>query len=348
MPARAVNISLLVLVSLELASGLGSLLAGSPAGRWVLWTHGLVGFALLGLLGWKARIVVRSYRRRGLTVTTATAGVAALLFLAALLSGVLWATTGLPSRGVPGLGALTGLGFHIGFAVALVPLFVVHVVVYWPRVRRVDIASRRAALRALALAGGGLLAWRGAAAVTTLAGLSGAGRRFTGSREHGSFTGNGFPTTNWFTDRVQSIAPGDWQLRIHGAVARELTLSLDDLGAFERIDRAAVLDCTGGWYTAQMWSGLPLRTLLERAGLEAHARSVTVHSRSGYARRFPLSELDNLLLATQVGSEPLSEGHGYPARLVTRGRRGYDWVKWVTALEISSAPAWLQAPLPLQ
>ena len=73
-----------------------------------------------------------------------------------------------------------------------------------------------------------------------------------------------------------------------------------------------------------------------------------MHARTGYARRFPLSELDNLLLATQVGDEPLTQGHGYPVRLVIRGRRGYDWVKWVTALEVSHEPAWLQSPLPLQ
>jgi hypothetical protein len=261
---------------------------------------------------------------------------------------VLWATTGLPSQAVPGLGVLTGLGFHIGFALALLPLFALHAVVYWPRPRRVDVATRRAALRTLALAGGGLVAWRGAAAVTALAGWSGAQRRFTGSREHGSFSGNGFPTTNWFTDPVERITGADWQLRVHGAVARELALTLDELATFAPLARAATLDCTGGWYTRQTWSGVPLRTLLERAGWDTRASSVVIRSRTGYARRFPLAQLDNLLLATRVGAEPLSEGHGYPARLVTRGRRGYDWVKWVTEIEVSHAPAWLQAPLPLQ
>ena len=36
-----------------------------------------------------------------------------------------------------------------------------------------------------------------------------------------------------------------------------------------------------------------------------------------------------MLLATHVGGEPISPGHGAPVRLVAPNRRGFQWVKWV-------------------
>jgi DMSO/TMAO reductase YedYZ molybdopterin-dependent catalytic subunit len=48
-----------------------------------------------------------------------------------------------------------------------------------------------------------------------------------------------------------------------------------------------------------------------------------------------------------VNGEPLSPGHGYPARIAAPGRRGFWWVKWVTEIELSDAPAWLQLPYPI-
>lgn len=93
---------------------------------------------------------------------------------------------------------------------------------------------------------------------------------------------------------------------------------------------------------------MPVTALLEQAGFKDGARSLLVHSSTGYARRFPLGEADGLLLATHVEDEPLSAGHGFPLRLVAPGHRGYGWVKWVAELEVSSDPAWLEPPLPLQ
>ena len=78
------------------------------------------------------------------------------------------------------------------------------------------------------------------------------------------------------------------------------------------------------------------------------ARSVVVRSVTGYSRRFPLDEARSMLLATRVGGDVLSAGHGFPARLVAPGRRGYHWVKWVESVEASTRPWWRQPPLPLQ
>jgi DMSO/TMAO reductase YedYZ molybdopterin-dependent catalytic subunit len=67
------------------------------------------------------------------------------------------------------------------------------------------------------------------------------------------------------------------------------------------------------------------------------AAHVRVVSHTGYRWGFALADARDLLLATHVGGEPLSHGHGAPCRLVIPGHRGFQWVKWVTALEVHDA-----------
>jgi DMSO/TMAO reductase YedYZ molybdopterin-dependent catalytic subunit len=50
-----------------------------------------------------------------------------------------------------------------------------------------------------------------------------------------------------------------------------------------------------------------------------------------------LAEAQTTLLATHVGGELLTPGHGAPLRLVAPGRRGFQWVKWVTEIQVLTA-----------
>jgi DMSO/TMAO reductase YedYZ molybdopterin-dependent catalytic subunit len=194
----------------------------------------------------------------------------------------------------------------------------------------------------------GFVFWRAQEVVSALAALAGSRRRFTGSREEASFSGNLYPLTNWLSDPIPQVDPTRWRVRIHGEVERESALSYEKVRVLGGTIREATLDCTGGWYTVQRWRGVPVATLLEQAGLEDGARSLLLRSTTGYARRFPLDEADGLLLATHVEGETLSAEHGFPLRLVAPGHRGYDWVKWISEVEVSSDPAWFESPLPLQ
>lgn len=346
--ARAVNLTLLVLVTLELLSGLGSLLVGAPSGRWVFWLHSLGGLAIALLIPWKWVIARRGYRRRGLSASTFFSTLFGALLLASLATGLLWSTTGLRGLRVPLLGSLTGLGVHIALTVLLIPLFVLHTAGRWQKPRRADFASRRATLRYASLSLAGLVLWRGSEGLAALASSSGSTQRFTGSREIGSLSGNGFPTTNWLSDPQPAIDAHTWRLSLGGMVARPVSLALIDLERYEQRTLRATLDCTGGWYTTQDWRGVPLSALLAGCGVAANARSLVVRSRTGYQRRFPLAEAERLLLVTHTANDPLTRGHGFPARLVAPGYRGFEWVKWVVEIEVSDAPAWWQAPLPLQ
>jgi DMSO/TMAO reductase YedYZ molybdopterin-dependent catalytic subunit len=156
--------------------------------------------------------------------------------------------------------------------------------------------------------------------------------------ERGSHDPAALPTTSWLDDRVPDIDARDWSVAIGG---RSLTLA--QLEAMPRDSFPAILDCTGGWYSEQEWTGVRLDRLIDRAG----HRSFVAWSATGYARRFPIADLESTWLVTRLGHEPLSPGHGYPARIVAPSRRGFWWVKWVTRIEVSALPWWAQSPFPL-
>jgi DMSO/TMAO reductase YedYZ molybdopterin-dependent catalytic subunit len=162
-------------------------------------------------------------------------------------------------------------------------------------------------------------------------------RRFTGSVPKEKLL-----VTSWIDDGIQRIDQQDWTVRVGPA-----SFDLPGLLALPQERISAVLDCTSGWYSAQQWEGVRLSTLLDEAALGPGWRSLEVRSTTGYARWFGPETVDHLWLVTAVGGSPLTYGHGYPARLVAPGRRGFWWVKWVTSIQPSARPPWAQSVFPL-
>jgi DMSO/TMAO reductase YedYZ molybdopterin-dependent catalytic subunit len=339
MGPRRTNLALLVVLLAALGTGGLAFAAGTGWGRPVVIGHALAGLAVLVLAPWKSAIVRRGLARRSGPGrwTSLTFGV---LVLAAVAAGLAHATGALA-----GLGPVSAMQLHVGAALVAAPLLAWHTAARGGiRARRTDL-SRRALLRAGAVAartGLLLLAVEGA---TRLASLPGARRRFTGSLEVAGPAR--IPVTQWLDDRVQVLDPAAWRLRVSaGDATREWTYQ--ELAGFaDRVE--AVLDCTGGWYARAAWEGARLDRLLppgalERAGTTA---SLVVASATGYRRRLPLADAGTLLLATRLDGRPLGAGHGFPARLVAPGRRGFWWVKWVVSVDLDPTPWWRQPPFPL-
>jgi DMSO/TMAO reductase YedYZ molybdopterin-dependent catalytic subunit len=333
-PGRQTNQALLVGLLFAFGTGIATVAIGSPDGAWVAVGHAVSGIAVVLLIPWKSRVV-----RAGLRRTRISRWVSLLLAALALLTLV--AGLGYATGVVRSIAGQPGLWVHIAVALALVPLVVWHVGARGIRLRRTDL-SRRALLRAGVVAAGAVALYAADQAASNVLGLPGASRRFTGSYEAASFRPEMMPTTSWLLDAAPTVDPGRWRLSIKdGQGHRELTLA--QLTAYATNVRAT-LDCTSGWYSQQDWTGVPLSALLRRG---ENAQSVYVHSVTGYWVRFPIHDTARLLLATGVGGAPLSAGHGFPARLVAPGRRGYWWVKWVDRIEVQTTPSWWQPLFPI-
>lgn len=332
MTGRLANLALLVVVPLAAASGLVMFLLGSGVVWPVAVLHGVVSLAVVVLVPWKSVVVRRGLRRlwrpgRATSLSLAAAVLLALVSGLAHVVGVLGADF-----------AVTTMQLHVGAGIVAAVLTLAHAHRRRVRVRRTDL-SRRTFLRVGILASAAAVLETSVQAAGALAAPDGI-RRPTGSFRLASSSVAAIPATSWLFDQAPGIDRQSWRLTvITGGATHDW--SLEELGRWS--DRqTAILDCTGGWWTEQEWSGVRVARLLP----EGTTGTVEVTSATGYSRRLPLT--DDLLLATAAGGSPLTTAHGSPARLVVPGRRGYHWVKWVVRIAHDDRPWWAQPPLPLQ
>ena len=161
-------------------------------------------------------------------------------------------------------------------------------------------------------------------------------------------------------------APADWRLRVGGLVRNGLSLSLADLRARPAVRRAVTMECAGNgrarleprplsqpWIAEAVgtgeWGGVPLRDVLEEAGVSDGAvevvfgaldRGIDGGVEQFYERSLPLAEAlrADVLLAYELNGAPLPPQHGFPLRLVVPGWYGMASVKWLASIEAVDRP----------
>ena len=335
MSGRLANLALLVVVPLAAVTGFMMFVLGSGPVWPVAILHGVVALLVVVLVPWKSTVVRRGLRRPGRQrrpgrVTSLVLGVSVVLALVTGIVhvvGVLFASS-----------TVTTLQVHVGAGILAVVLTVAHALQRRVRSRRTDL-SRRSFVRLGVLTAVAVVLEAGVQATGAFTARRGI-RRPTGSFQLASSSVTAIPATSWLFDQVPELDLPSWRLTVtSGGSSRDWSLA--ELARWH--DRqVAVLDCTGGWWTEQEWSGVRLSRLLPPGA----RGTVEVTSATGYSRRLPLT--DQLLLATAIDGAGLSPAHGAPARLVVPGRRGYHWVKWVVRISHDDRPWWVEPPLPLQ
>lgn len=337
---RAVNGLLLLTIIVLTFTGIISLFANAAYTAILFDVHRIAGAALLILLIPKTGIIARSLRKHWhQRTTTARFGVGLSLLLLVLTLGTVGAALGWSLARGPWAGewGLPLIVVHWYLGLSLIPLVIGHVALRWRNPNRVprrrDFAGRRRSIGFAAAAIIAFTTWRGINVGANATQARTSQRRFTGSREFDDGTPNGFFVTAFINDNPAPLDLTTWRLRVVGLVSNPLEL---DHAALDReAMTVATIDCTGGIYATREWSGLAIGPLLDAATLDPDATTAWFISTTGHRWPLPLAEARRALLATHVNDEALSHAHGFPLRLIAPERRGFQWIKWLTTIEIT-------------
>ncbi len=159
-----------------------------------------------------------------------------------------------------------------------------------------------------------------------------------------------------------SIDPDAFSIAVKGKVEKPLTLSLQDLKTgFEPIEYVAVNQCSGnsrGFFDPRVaggqlangamgnarWKGVPLKAVLDRAGVQAGARQVTFNGLDGpvipetpdFVKALDLDHARDgeVMIAYSMNGQDLPWLNGFPVRLVVPGYYGTYWVKHLNEIAV--------------
>jgi sulfane dehydrogenase subunit SoxC len=158
---------------------------------------------------------------------------------------------------------------------------------------------------------------------------------------------------------VPSIDPAAHTLTIHGMVERPLVLTMEDIRQLPSVSRIHFLECGGnsgrewgeatgqtvqqscGLASCSEWTGVPLRLVLDEAGVKAGAKWIIAEGADAcrMQRSVPITAaLDDAMLAYGQNGEPLRPSQGFPLRLLTPGWEGNVQVKWLRRLHVTGQP----------
>jgi sulfane dehydrogenase subunit SoxC len=159
---------------------------------------------------------------------------------------------------------------------------------------------------------------------------------------------------------IPDIDPQRHRLAIHGLVEHPLVLTMDDILRLPAVSRIHFLECAGNSYTEVLqmprsktvqfshgllsgceWTGVPLGTILDEAGIRPEARWVLAEGAdaAAMARSIPIDKaLDDTLVVYAQNGEMLRPEQGYPLRLLVPGWEGNLSIKWLRRLKLGPRP----------
>jgi len=148
---------------------------------------------------------------------------------------------------------------------------------------------------------------------------------------------------NFYEVDINSINPDvskdEWSLDVTGSVGDDVSISFDAVESMDTVQRFETLRCVGESLNGEkmdtaVWTGTPVMSIVEEAGNKSECECVMLRAEDGYYEEFPLSALEDAILAYRMNGQDLPRGHGAPVRLLVPGHWGEISVKWVSEIEL--------------
>jgi DMSO/TMAO reductase YedYZ molybdopterin-dependent catalytic subunit len=157
--------------------------------------------------------------------------------------------------------------------------------------------------------------------------------------------GNTMPDSDSYRAHVAANF-ADWRLAVTGLVRRPLGLSLAQIRAMPARTQITRHDCVEGWSAIGKWTGLPLKLLLDSAGVLPAARYAVLHCADDFDGTPYYESIDLIdaihpqtILAWGMNDQMLSVEHGAPLRLRVERQLGYKQAKYVMQVELTDSLA---------
>jgi len=148
------------------------------------------------------------------------------------------------------------------------------------------------------------------------------------------------PRFNAYYD-IMKVKPVDgetWRLELAGLIDNKAPWTTQGIAALPEKEEIIRHVCVEGWDYIGQWSGVPLRSFLERIGADTRAKYVNFQTADDYPSSIDMATAlhPQTLLATKYAREPLAAPFGYPLRLRTSTKLGFKIPKWITAIEVTN------------
>ncbi|XBS71580.1 molybdopterin-dependent oxidoreductase [Acerihabitans sp. KWT182] len=138
-------------------------------------------------------------------------------------------------------------------------------------------------------------------------------------------------------DNVPEVDIADWRLEVSGRVADKRPWTLQDLRTLPQLSQITRLICIEGWSAVGQWSGVPLKTFLQRVGADLRAGFVGFRCADRYYSSLDMATAlhPQTTLALDFIGKALPDEFGYPLRLRVPTKLGFKNAKHIVAITVT-------------
>ena len=138
--------------------------------------------------------------------------------------------------------------------------------------------------------------------------------------------------------RFQAGGFADWRLSVDGLVDCPTSFSVEQLKSYPSRTQITQLACEEGWSYIAEWIGVPLSHVLERVGVQPHAKYVVYYSiEPDWWESIDMADAlhPQTYLAYGLNGNELPVASGGPLRMRVPRQLGYKSVKFITKLTLT-------------